>query len=134
MVDASCVSDLMIRQPTVAEPWQPVSFVRQLMLENSYSYIPVKDVSSGSNQWMLISEAGVAVYLRSSADNSIWTIGCSDMWNAPLTKLLDFSHESSEKTTRTLGIGETVGVRAVHEPLPISVNISFSGVTHYEQY
>ena len=31
----------MTRNPVCAHPWQPVSFIRQTMLENSFSYIPV---------------------------------------------------------------------------------------------
>jgi hypothetical protein len=30
-----------VRNPVYAEPWQPVGFIRQQMLANSYSYLPV---------------------------------------------------------------------------------------------
>lgn len=35
------IGDYMVRNPVCASEWQPVSFVRQMMLENSFSYIPV---------------------------------------------------------------------------------------------
>ena len=35
------ITDYMVRNPVYAYAWQPVSFVRQMMLANSFSYIPV---------------------------------------------------------------------------------------------
>jgi len=49
----------MVRSPVCAELWQPIGFIRQQMLANSYSYLPVlKD-----QQWYLISDAAIAIYL-----------------------------------------------------------------------
>jgi hypothetical protein len=53
------VSDFMVRNPVVAELWQPVGFIRQQMLVNSYSFLPV----FRDGQWYLISDAEIAVYL-----------------------------------------------------------------------
>jgi hypothetical protein len=53
------VGDFMVRSPVCAELWQPIGFIRQQMLANSYSYLPVlKD-----RQWYLISDVAIAVYL-----------------------------------------------------------------------
>jgi hypothetical protein len=55
------VNDYMVRNPICAYHWQPISFVRQQLLENSFSYLPVF-INDG---WNLISDHSVALYLRS---------------------------------------------------------------------
>jgi len=53
------VRDFMVRNPVCAEMWQPVGFVRQQMLANSFTYLPaLKD-----SQWYVISDAAIAIYL-----------------------------------------------------------------------
>jgi CBS domain-containing protein len=59
--DAKYVSDYMIRSPVCAHLWEPVSFVRQRMLANSFSFLPVKN---RSGQWCLVSDLQVAKYLH----------------------------------------------------------------------
>jgi predicted transcriptional regulator len=54
------VMDFMVPNPAYAEHWQLVSLVRQQMLENSYSYIPVLDKNGN---WHVLSDAAVALYL-----------------------------------------------------------------------
>jgi predicted transcriptional regulator len=54
------VSDFMIRNVVVAQEWQPISFVRQEMLVNSYSYIPLLRQENGVPKWYLISDYNVA--------------------------------------------------------------------------
>jgi hypothetical protein len=54
------VSDFMIRSVVVAQEWQPISFVRQEMLVNSYSYIPLLRRENGTSKWYLISDYNVA--------------------------------------------------------------------------
>jgi hypothetical protein len=56
------VKDFMVPNPDYAEYWQLVSFVRQQMLANSYSYMPVLD---RSGKWHVLSDAAVAAYLGS---------------------------------------------------------------------
>ena len=41
MSQARTVADSMVRDPVCAELWQPLSIVRQQMLANSFSYLPV---------------------------------------------------------------------------------------------
>ena len=53
----------MVRSPVTAEPWQPLSFVRQLMLTNSFSILPVL-MPDG---WRVVTDAQVAAYLRAGA-------------------------------------------------------------------
>jgi hypothetical protein len=62
------VSDLMVRNPECAELWKPLSFIRQQMLANSYSYLPVvrssDDVLNPSEEWTIVSDASIARFLR----------------------------------------------------------------------
>jgi hypothetical protein len=53
------VNDYMVRNPTCAELWQPMSFIRQQMLANSFSFLPVKC----AGDWCLISDLEIATYL-----------------------------------------------------------------------
>ena len=62
MIDhTNYVSDYMISEPVCAELWHPVSFVRQRMLTNSFSYLPV---SNAESKWCLVSDLEVAKYLQ----------------------------------------------------------------------
>jgi predicted transcriptional regulator len=56
------VTDFMVRNPICGEPWQPVAFLRQQMLANSYSYLPVL---SKDDQWRVVSDAAIATFLGS---------------------------------------------------------------------
>lgn len=53
-------ADVMIRQVVVAQPWQPISYVRQQMLTYSISYLPIRKDGS----WKLISDYEVAAYIN----------------------------------------------------------------------
>jgi CBS domain-containing protein len=54
------VSDLMVTNPTLAELWQPVGFIRQQMLANSYSYLPVHGID---RVWCTVSDVSIARFL-----------------------------------------------------------------------
>jgi CBS domain-containing protein len=62
-VQMNHVSNFMVRNPICAEPWQPLSFIRQSMLAHSYSYLPVKRGDGG--RWSIVSDLAIAAYLRS---------------------------------------------------------------------
>ncbi len=53
------ISDIMVRNIVTAEMWHPVSFVRQQMLINSFTYLPLFDGS----EWKVLSDHAVARYL-----------------------------------------------------------------------
>lgn len=53
------VSHFMVRNPTVAYEWQPISLIRQQMLANSYSYIPIRI----GGKWSMISDGALAAFL-----------------------------------------------------------------------
>ena len=62
------VRDLMVPNPVCAEMWQPLSFIRQTMLENSFSYLPVRTSVDPQAPWKLVSDASLALYLRAASD------------------------------------------------------------------
>jgi hypothetical protein len=63
-LDCPTVGDYMVRNPICAELWQPISFIRQQMLANSFSFLPVK----ADAEWCVVSDSEIARYL--GADNS----------------------------------------------------------------
>ncbi len=58
------VSDFMVRNPVCAFTWQPLSFIRQTMLVNSFSYLPVPVEKGGKTDWRLISDFRLGQCLR----------------------------------------------------------------------
>lgn len=65
--DDNFVSDFMVRNPIIAELWQPVSFARQVMLTNSFSYLPMR---MQDGKWKMLSDRALATYLQNSPTNS----------------------------------------------------------------
>jgi len=58
------VSDFMVRNPVCAFMWQPLSLIRQTMLVNSFSYLPVPVEKNGNTDWRLVSDCRLARCLR----------------------------------------------------------------------
>lgn len=54
------VGDFMVSSPVVVHPWQTVEHARQVMLLNSFSYLPIWF----DGRWWLIADIEVAKYLR----------------------------------------------------------------------
>ena len=63
---ADPIQNYMTRDPICAYPWQPISFIRQKMLENSFSYIPVymKEFGTDEKTWYVISDYDIVDYLK----------------------------------------------------------------------
>src|SRR6266700_2966007 len=61
-MDGSRISDFMVKGVVCAEMWQPLSFIRQTMLVNSFSFLPM-DEPTPPQRWQLVSDTAVAVYL-----------------------------------------------------------------------
>lgn len=59
------VIDYMVRDPICAYLWQPVSFIRQQMLLNDFSYLPVNLGNDRDPQWKMVSDLSVMSFLRS---------------------------------------------------------------------
>jgi len=60
MSNQNMAGDYMVREPVCASLWQPLSFIRQKILANSFTYLPVWC----STDWRLLSEYQLARYLR----------------------------------------------------------------------
>lgn len=63
------VCDYMVRDPVHASEWQPISFLRQQILINSFSYLPFFGKISKSpdpERWWLVSDHAIAQYLHST--------------------------------------------------------------------
>jgi CBS domain-containing protein len=58
------VRDFMVQNPVCAELWQPLSLIRQTMLENYFSFLPVNCGPEAAPAWKLVSDLDVARYLR----------------------------------------------------------------------
>ena len=66
--DSSAMQNYMVSDPVCAERWQPIGMIRQKMLTNSFSFLPVRpdaDVKS----WQLISDLQLARFLRDGSSS-----------------------------------------------------------------
>ena len=63
MIKLNKAADYMVREPVCASLWQPISFIRQQLLVNSFTYLPVS-VPQGKTRWQLVSDYAIADYLR----------------------------------------------------------------------
>lgn len=63
LMDSNLVSDFMVRNPICAETWQPLSFARQNMLANSFTYLPV----FYDGKWKIVSDLNLAAYLNAAS-------------------------------------------------------------------
>jgi hypothetical protein len=60
------VGEFMVRGPICGEIWHPTSFIRQSMLTNAFSYLPVKK----DGVWYLVADLDVASYLAKAASKT----------------------------------------------------------------
>ena len=56
--------EFMVRNPTCAELWEPLSAIRRTMLLNAYSFLPFR---LGNGEWKLLSDADVVAFTRGVA-------------------------------------------------------------------
>lgn len=63
MTQLSQVADYMVRGPVCAQLWHPISFMRQQMLEASFSYLPFFLETGKKGSWYLIADRSIAKYL-----------------------------------------------------------------------
>lgn len=77
-IDMNDIGNFMVRAPVCAELWHPISFVRHLMLSNSFSYLPfrVEPTSAcfahlrthgDSPAWYVVADRAVAAFLVEAA-------------------------------------------------------------------
>ena len=58
------VQYLMVENPVEAKDWQTVAAIRQVMLANAFSYLPIW----WDGNWHHLSDHGIAKYLRTTSD------------------------------------------------------------------
>ncbi|MCI0398524.1 MAG: hypothetical protein L0332_05030 [Chloroflexi bacterium] len=58
------IGNFMVREPVCASLWQPLSFIRQQMLKNAFTYLPLCLDGEDQPRWYLVSDYRVAQYLR----------------------------------------------------------------------
>lgn len=63
---ALTIEHYMVRNPVCAESWMPVSFVRQLLLANSFSSIPVLV----GNEWRFLFDVDLVNYAQGKTGNA----------------------------------------------------------------
>jgi CBS domain-containing protein len=63
------IQELMVPNPICAEVWHPLSFIRQTMLESSFSYLPVRTTSNGESAWKIVADVELALYLRTAINS-----------------------------------------------------------------
>jgi len=59
-----CVADFMVRAPVCACLWHPLSFIRQTLLANSFSCLPVAVGPEDRPEWKFVLDCELARYLR----------------------------------------------------------------------
>jgi predicted transcriptional regulator len=59
--DSKMVADFMVKDVLFAQLWEPLAYLRQKMLANSFSFLPVRQKD---NTWALISDRSVALALH----------------------------------------------------------------------
>jgi len=64
------LKDRMVQNPVCAELWQPLSFIRQTMLESSFSYLPVRSDESATD-WSFVCDIELARYLREAENDDM---------------------------------------------------------------
>lgn len=64
MREASKAADFMVPDPEEAHPWEPLSFLRQKMLLNSFTFLPTQWPGDDGSSWRLVSDAALAEFLQ----------------------------------------------------------------------
>lgn len=60
--DLNTIADYMVRNIVFVESWYPVSELRRRMLENSFTFVPVRP-GDGHGEWRLVGDHHLAQYL-----------------------------------------------------------------------
>lgn len=85
---ARCVRDYMVREPMVAESWQQLAMIRQIMLTHSFSCLPVWYPSDNGGSWQLLSDRKLAAYLQGNQRMTRLGQSLADAVNADPTLLM----------------------------------------------
>lgn len=61
------IQDYMTRHPVCSYTWQPIGFIRQIMLEKSFSYLPFQC----GDAWHIVSDYDIARYVHCNIKTSL---------------------------------------------------------------
>jgi CBS-domain-containing membrane protein len=64
--EMTTIQQFMVHDAVCARLWEPISHLRQRMLANSFSFLPVEPHEGDS--WKLVADVDVARFLRQAAD------------------------------------------------------------------
>jgi hypothetical protein len=64
------VGDFAVHNPICASAWHPISFIRQTLLANSFSHLPMEVSENGTSRWALVSDLAVARFLRGATSKN----------------------------------------------------------------
>lgn len=70
MEGETLIRDFMVRNVVCAVSSQPISAVRQQMLANSFSFLPICAIWESPARWLLISDFAIAKFLRTSSSKA----------------------------------------------------------------
>jgi hypothetical protein len=97
------VADFMVKNVVTASLWQPLSFVRQQMLVNSFSYLPILD-DTGQPTGQVVSDCCLAGYLRKSRKERLTHTLKNAADSGELTLLQTATCRSTEKVKNILDL------------------------------
>lgn len=63
MARTNTVGEFMVRSPLTATPWFPISYVRQIMMANAFSFLPVRMSDNEVRDWLVVSDTAIANFL-----------------------------------------------------------------------
>ena len=64
MSKLTCIEDIMVRNPVIAEPWHMVAHIRKTMLANSFSFLPIL----WAGEWHFVSDTMIMRYLHGASN------------------------------------------------------------------
>lgn len=113
------LEDIMVRSPVIADEWQPISFIRQLMLTNAFTFIPIKN----DERWKLIADYHLATFLRRK-DRSVrltMTVGEAIRLDDGKLELEDTGSKDSQESV------ENIGKTPFEKPILVTMNTKDNG-------
>lgn len=110
---SNTIKSYMVTEVTKAEVWHPLRLIRQNMLNNSYSWIPIFN----KGEWYLISDYSVARILKSNSSNrECIDSKVEDLWEELRPIKATYIDQETEIDIETLDCTPAKGPILVFEP------------------
>lgn len=124
MYGSETLGDFMVRDPVCAQLWQPISFLRQTMLVNSFSFLPVLNGDGDNRRWHFVSDHAIAHYPRSIESDKAREQ--AELRKQALAQPLDVAIASghiktipTDTYTRNTPVGKVINVSKEHPVLVV---------------